>query len=102
MRINVVGRQMEITDAISRHAEQKASSLVKKYDDLVQQLDFTVTQESPNKQLFKAELLVGVRHHSEFVAKSEGHDVYVLLDEVIAKGERQLHDFKEKLKLENR
>ncbi|MFK7883686.1 MAG: ribosome-associated translation inhibitor RaiA [Phycisphaerales bacterium] len=102
MRINVVGRQMDITPAIENHAEQKSTKLTKKYDDYVQQLDFTVSQEVAKKDQFQAELLVGVRSHNEIVAKANGHDVYVLLDEVIAKAERQLHDLKEKLKLEHR
>lgn len=101
MRTSIVGRQMEITDAIQRHAEQKVTKL-EKYEDQVIRCDFTVGKESPSKELFRAELLVAVRNHAEIVAKAEGHDLYVLIDEVIAKAGRQLHDLKEKLKLENR
>lgn len=101
MRINVVGRHVEITEAIRQHAEHKSAKL-SKYDDVVLELDYTVGQESPAKDLFWAELLVSVRNHPEIVAKSEGHDIYVLVDEVIAKAGRQLHDFKEKVKLEKR
>ncbi len=101
MRINVVGRHIEITDAIRQHAEQKSAKL-SKYDDVVLELDYTVGQESPAKELYWAELQVSVRNHPEVVAKSEGHDIYVLIDEVIAKAGRQLHDFKEKVKLEKR
>lgn len=101
MRINVVGRHINITDGIRQHAEQKSAKL-SKYDDVVLELDYTVGQESPAKELYWAELLVSVRNHPEIVAKSEGHDIYVLIDEVIAKAGRQLHDFKEKVKLEKR
>ncbi|RMH24184.1 MAG: ribosome-associated translation inhibitor RaiA [Planctomycetota bacterium] len=102
MRINVTGRQMEITPAIERHVQQKGERLAAKYDDFVQQMDFTFSQEVASKSFFKGELLVAVRAHPEFVAKAEGHDVYALIDEVIHKAERQLHDHKEKQKLENR
>jgi len=102
MRINVVGRHMEITPAIEGHAEKKSAKLTKRYDDWIQQLDFTVSQEAADKQVFKAELLVAVRSHPEMVAKSDGQDVYVLIDEVIHKAERQLHDLKERLKDDNR
>lgn len=102
MRINVVGRHMDITAAIEGHAEKKSAKLTNKYDDFIQQLDFTVSQEVADKQMFKTELLVAVRGHPEMVAKSDGHDVYHLIDEVIAKAERQLQDLKEKLKAEHR
>lgn len=101
MRTSMVGRHMEITDAIRQHAEQKVAKL-DKYEDQVIHCDFTVGKESPSKELFWAELLVSVRNHPEIVAKSEGHDLYVLIDEAIAKAGRQLHDLKEKLKLEKR
>jgi ribosome-associated inhibitor A len=101
MRTNVVGRQMEVTDAIRQHAEHKIAKL-DKYEDQVIHCDFTLGREAPNKELFWAELLVAVRNHPEVVAKSEGHDVYALIDDVIAKAGRQLHDLKEKLKLEKR
>lgn len=101
MRTNIVGRHIDITEAIRVHAEQKALKL-DKYADLVQQIDFTLGQESSAKELFWAEVQVAVRSHHEVVAKSEGHDVYLLIDDVVAKAGRQLHDFKEKIKLENR
>lgn len=101
MQTTVVGRQMEVTDAIRRHAEQKVHKL-DKYDDLVITCGVTVGKESPSKEIFWAELILGVRNHPEIVAKSDGHDLYVLIDEVIAKAGRQLHDLKEKTKLENR
>ncbi|MCC5824226.1 MAG: ribosome-associated translation inhibitor RaiA [Phycisphaerales bacterium] len=101
MDTNVVGRHMDITDAIRKHAEQKVSKL-DKYADLIISNEFTVGKIAEGKELFWAELLVSVRSHPEIVAKAQGHDVYVLIDEAIAKAGRQLHDFKEKIKLEKR
>lgn len=102
MRTNVVGRHMEITPAIEQMAVQKSSKLTSKYDDFVQQLDFTIEQVSANKGQYQVELLVAVRGHPELVAKAHGTDVYALIDDVVAKAERQLQDHKEKLKLEHR
>ncbi len=101
MQTTVAGRHMEITDAIRKHAEQKVGKL-DKYADQVSACEFTLGREVAGKDLFVAELLVSVRNHTDVVAKAEGHDVYVLIDEVIAKAGRQLHDLKEKLKLGNR
>lgn len=101
METNVVGRHMDITDAIRRHAEQKIGKL-DKYADQVIGTEFTIGKVAEDKELFWAELLVSVRNHPEIVAKAQGHDMYALIDEAIAKAGRQLHDFKEKIKLEHR
>lgn len=101
METTVVGRHMDITDAIRRHAEQKISKL-DKYADLIIGNEFTIGKVAEGKELFWAELLVSVRNHPEVVAKAQGHDMYALIDEAIAKAGRQLHDFKEKIKLEHR
>ena len=101
MRINVVGRQFEITDAIRAHAEKKAEKLTR-FEDLVQQIDFRMWQENSSKEEFSVELVVDVRAHADFVATSEGHDLYNTIDDVVGKGVRQLNDHREKLKLGNR
>lgn len=101
MDTTVVGRHMDITDAIRAHAEQKLAKL-DKYQDLVIHCDLTVERVVADKELFLAEVRLGVRNHPEVVGKAEGHDVYVLVDEAVAKAARQLHDLKEKIKLEHR
>ncbi len=97
MRINVVGRQFEITDPIRLHAEKKAEKL-SSYSGFVQQIDFLVWKESPSKEQYAVELVVDVERRDDFIAKSEGSDVYDVIDEVVAKADRQLHDHREKLK----
>lgn len=101
MQTTVVGRHMDVTDPIRQHAEQKIAKL-DKYKDMIVHCDFTLAREVAGKEIYLAELLVSVRHHPEIVAKAEGHDIYVLIDEAIAKAGRQLHDFKEKSRLEHR
>jgi ribosomal subunit interface protein len=97
MRINVVGRQFEITDPIRLHAEKKAEKL-DTYSSFVQQIDFRIWKESPTKEQYAVELTVDVERHEDFVAKAEGSDVYDIIDEVVTKADRQLHDHREKLK----
>lgn len=101
MRINVVGRQFEVTDAIRAHAEDKASKLTR-YDDLVQQIDIRVWKESETREDYAAEIVVDVRSHGDFVSKAEGHDLYNTIDDAVNKADRQLHDHREKLKELNR
>lgn len=97
MRINIVGRQFEITDPIRLHIEKKAEKL-SSYKGFVQQLDFRVWKESPTKEQYAVEVTVDVERHDDFIAKAEGADVYDVVDEVISKADRQLHDHREKLK----
>ncbi|MFK7758334.1 MAG: ribosome-associated translation inhibitor RaiA [Phycisphaerales bacterium] len=97
MRINVIGRQFEITDPIRLHAEKKAEKL-STYKGFVQQMDYRIWKESPSKEQYAVELTVDVEHREDFIAKVEGPDVYSAIDEVVTKADRQLHDHREKLK----
>ncbi len=97
MRINIIGRQFEITDPIRLHAEKKAEKL-DTYKGFVQQMDFRVWKESPSKEQYAVELTVDVERHEDFIAKAEGPDVYSVIDEAVTKADRQLHDHREKLK----
>lgn len=101
MQTTFVGRHIDITQGIRQHADQKIAKLAK-YDDLVIARGLTIGREAASKELFWAELNLSVRNHPEIVAKAEGHDVYALIDEAVAKAGRQLHDFKEVNKLEHR
>lgn len=98
MRIDVIGRNIEVTDAIRTYAETKAGKLPKYYDGLQQ---ITVTLSKPNAHHtsdFEAELVLDVEKHADFVSHAKGPDLYAAIDLVAEKGERQLRDFKERLK----
>ncbi len=101
MEITVVGRHMDVTDPIRQHAEQKIAKL-DKYQDQVIRCDVTVSREASGKELFSAEVIFSVRNHPEIIGKAQGQDLYALIDEAVTKAGRQLHDFKERLKLEHR
>ena len=99
MRIDVVGRQFEITDAIRQYAEQKAGKLTKYYDG-VQAIIVTIKQVSKhhNTSEYDVELQLDVEKHKDFVSHATGVDPYAGIDLVCEKGERQLREFKERLK----
>lgn len=102
MRIDVIGRNLEITKAIKDHAESKAGKLPKFYDG-VQSVRFTIAKmDHQHKGLFDVELVVDVEKHDDFVSHCKSEDVYGAIDEVVHKGSRQLAEFKEKLKTEKR
>ena len=81
MRIDVIGKHMEVTDAIRQYALQKADKLTK---------------------TFHVEITVDVVKHEDFVANGEGPDLYHCIDEAVDKASRQLTTFKEKLKQSKR
>lgn len=102
MRIDVVGRNLEITPAIREYAEGKADKLPK-YFDGVQQTTVTISKEDHQTHGdFGVELVIDVERHPSFVAKAADPDLYAAIDQAISKAQRQLHDFKEKLKQGNR
>jgi putative sigma-54 modulation protein len=102
MRINVVGRNIEVTEAIRTHAEGKAQKLLK-YLDLVQEITVTVSKADHHKRGgFEAELIICVQHHEDFVVKGQHEDLYAAIDEAVHKGSREVSEYKERLKGEKR
>ena len=102
MRIEVTGQHIGITPAIKGHVEEKAAKLTR-YFDQIQQITVRVDHEVKHVDTpFSVEVIVDVEHHDDFVARAEGQDLYVVMDQAIDKAARQLRDFKEKLKLGKR
>lgn len=102
MRIDVVGRHLEVTQAIHDHAHNKLSKLPR-YFDGTQQITLTISKQSSHgHDEFEVELVVDVEKHDNFVSRVKGDDIYGLIDQATQKLTRQLTDFKEKLKLGHR
>jgi len=98
MRIEVVGRDIEVSEAIRTYAETKTSKLPRYYDRL-QQVTVTLSKRNHTHSTeFTAELVLDVEKHDDFVAHATARDVYAAIDLAMEKGERQLRDFKEMLK----
>jgi putative sigma-54 modulation protein len=98
MRIEVVGRNIDITPALKDHATQKATKLTK-YFDGVQLITMKLSKDDHHKHgLFGAELIINAARHEDFVSTEHDKDLYAAIDLVMEKGERQLRDFKEQLK----
>jgi putative sigma-54 modulation protein len=97
MRIDVVGRNVEVTDAIRQYAETKVQKLPKYFDGVLS-ITVTLSKVSVHKSDFDAELVLDVQKHEDFVSHAKASDLYAAIDLVSEKGERQLRDFKERLK----
>ncbi len=100
MRIDIIGKHMDVTDAIRAYADQKAAKLPKHYDGV--QLVTLRLEPDPRNKGFRAEVIADVQHHDDFVADVHHADLYAAIDEAIDKVARQLTTFKEKLKQNKR
>lgn len=102
MRIDVVGRNVAITDAIRGHAESKAAKLTRFFDG-VQQITVNISRQNhQHTGPFDVELVVDVVKHDDFVSHASDPDLYAAIDLVVDKGVRQLSEFKERLRTDNR
>jgi len=102
MRIDVVGRNLEVTEAIRQHAEGKLDKLPK-YFDGTQQIVLTITKDDRHKHgLFGAELRIDVEKHEDFILHQDGEDLYAVIDQIAQKGARVLADYKARLKTTKR
>lgn len=95
MRIDVVGKHLQITDAIKNYASTKAEKLVKLFDGTQQ---ITIVCEQLPHHKFAVEVRVDVEKHNDFISHADTDDLYAAIDLAIDKSQRQIRDFKEQLK----
>jgi len=95
MRIEVVGKHLQMTEAISAYASSKAEKLLKFFDGT--QLITVVCEAQPHAS-FAVEIRVDVEKHEDFISHASAEDLYAAIDLAVDKAQRQLRDFKEKLK----
>ncbi len=100
MRVDVVGLDVEVTDPIRAHAEEKASKLTRYYDG-VQHITVRLRkpEQHANHPTYEVELTADAEKRNDFVGTATGDDLYLAIDGAVQKVARQLTDFKEKLKI---
>lgn len=99
MRIDVVGKDVRITDNIREHAELKGKKLPR-YFDGTQLVTFTISKE--DKLNYNVECVVDVERHEDFIANAHDPDILAAIDHAVQKSTRQLSEYKERLKAPNR
>jgi ribosomal subunit interface protein len=95
MRIDVIGRDVHVTDDVREHAERKGEKLPK-YFDGTQLVTFTIIRKDSVN--YGVECLVDVEGHEDFVASAEDPNIKTAIDSAVQKATRQIKDFKERLK----
>lgn len=92
MKVNLVGRHVDVSDDVREYIESKAAKLPRFYDR-IHEIDVVLDHES---EQFTAEMIVRTDRKHTFVARETGPDTFVLIDLVVEKIERQLTKHKEK------
>jgi len=95
MRIEVTSKGMELTETIEEHARTKSEKLLK-YFDGVQEIE--VILHNAERDTFQVEVMVDVVKHEPLIGRSEGSNVYSCIDQAVDKAQRQLTDYKERLR----
>lgn len=94
MDIRIIGKHIEITDAIREKIEDKISKFSKYYNNIS---NVEVIVEKNEGGIGDCvEIIVRAKHNHVFVAKHAGEDMYSCIDEAEKKMERQLTKHKQK------
>lgn len=84
MRIDVVGKHIEITPALQEWPQKKAEKLTKLFDG-TQAIRVLVESPQGKKAEFHVEVVVDVEKHEDFVANCTGADMYAAIDTAVDK-----------------
>ena len=100
MKLIITGRNFTVTDALKEHAHERASTLKRYFDNIIE-VDVILSvdkRKKPEKRHAEVNLWAsGTQLHS----KESGPDMYQCINGAVARIERQLKRYKERLK-ENR
>ncbi len=94
MKLNVVARHMDLTDAMKSQVQEKVDRLPHLYDGLMS-CDVTFSQDGGQ---FTVEVHATGKKKSVFVAKHRSEDIYGCLDQAVHKVEEQLRRYKDKVR----
>jgi putative sigma-54 modulation protein len=86
---NIIGKHVEITEAIRQHAQDKAGKLPRYYDSITK-VDVIVEVGDKGAAMQSVEVIASGERNKVFVAKESGADVYTCIDMAMHKVEKQL------------
>jgi putative sigma-54 modulation protein len=92
--ITVIGRHMEVTDAIRQYVESKAAKLPRFYDNVLS-AEVILGMEADKAIV---EIVVTANRKNTFVATHRDNDMYAGIDECLRKISEQLRRHKDKVR----
>jgi len=96
MQINISGKHLEITPAIDEYIRKKAERIVR-HLDRVQSVTFVIEKE-PHNQGYHVEVKTDVAGHDDFIANHRHADLYACIDLVLDRADRQVKDWKSRIR----
>ncbi len=93
MLFTISGKHIEITEAIRKHAEEKASKLPKYYNS-INQVEVILDGEPGGNT--SVQIIARAEHSKIFIVSETGEDAYRSIDIAVHKLERQLRRKKTK------
>ena len=98
MKIIISGKQLKVTDAIRKYAEEKINK-ISKYSDAITEVDVDLTVEDTKSEgpVHKADGLV-YASGTKIKIEAEDKDLYAAIDELSDRLERQVRKYKERQK----
>ncbi len=94
MKVSVVARHVELTDAMKDYAREKVDGLPHFYNGL-QSVDITFAVDAGEHVV---EIVAAGKRKSVFVAHHRSRDMYACVDQCIHKMEEQLRRHKDKIR----
>ena len=98
MKIIISGKQLKVTDAIRKYAEEKINK-ISKYSDAITEVDVVLTVEDTKSEgpVHKADGLA-YASGTKIKIEAEDKDLYAAIDELSDRLERQVRKYKERQK----
>lgn len=92
MTIDVTSRHADISDSLRTQVQTKLSAVLEAYPDV----EYAHVIMDTQKFRHRIEVVVQGKHHLRIEAKDESDDMYVSLDKVVDKVDRQLRCARDK------
>ena len=97
MNLSIVGKQLELTEAIKAHVESGKDSLKKYNLDIISTRVVLSADEKNGKKGFSAEFAINLAHMNTVVIKQKDKDLYAAIDLAIERAKKVLRRHHDKI-----
>jgi len=97
MNLSIVGKQIELTDALKNHVQGAADSLKKYNLDIISTRCVISADEKNGKKGFSVEFAINLAHMNTVVIKQKDKDVYAAVDLAIERAKKVLRRHHDKV-----
>ncbi len=97
MNLSIVGKQLELTDALKAHVENSKDSLGKYNLDIISTRCVLSADEKNGKKGFSVEFAINLAHMNTIVIKQKDKDLYAAIDLAIERAKKVLRRHHDKI-----